>query len=329
MLEPHKVERLSELRDEVRRILYAFRKGDGTNFDRVIYKTRTDLSDRTKKLFRYTLQCEVVTFASLATSDDVFVNPATGAVVGSTTYQTYDGDLAAIANLTPTDGHTIIGNGTTWVTSAVTGDITGVTAGTGLSGGGASGAVTLNVAGLTISEFAANTIQLSSESFADNNTSLMTSAAIADKIESYGYTTQVGDITGVTAGSGLTGGTSGTVTVSLDLKDEDNMASDSATHAASQQSIKAYVDSEVTSLIDSAPGALNTLNELAAALNDDASFSSTITTSIGTKLAKASNLSDVANAVTARGNLGLGSLSTLSSIDISSNTNLAASAPLY
>ncbi len=287
------------------------------------------MSDRTKKLFRYTLQCEVVTFASLATSDDVFVNPATGAVVGSTTYQTYDGDLAAIANLTPTDGHTIIGNGTTWVTSAVTGDITGVTAGTGLSGGGASGAVTLNVAGLTISEFAANTIQLSSESFADNNTSLMTSAAIADKIESYGYTTQVGDITGVTAGSGLTGGgTSGTVTVSLDLKDEDNMASDSATHAASQQSIKAYVDSEVTSLIDSAPGALNTLNELAAALNDDASFSSTITTSIGTKLAKASNLSDVANAVTARGNLGLGSLSTLSSIDISSNTNLAASAPI-
>ena len=322
-------ERLSELRDEVRRILYAFRKGDGTNFDRVIYKTRTDLSDRTKKLFRYTLQCEVVTFASLATSDDVFVNPATGAVVGSTTFQTYDGDLAAIANLTPTDGHTIIGNGTTWVTSAVTGDITGVTAGTGLSGGGASGAVTLNVAGLTISEFAANTIQLSSESFADNNTSLMTSAAIADKIESYGYTTQVGDITGVTAGSGLTGGgTSGTVTVSLDLKDEDNMASDSATHAASQQSIKAYVDSEVTSLIDSAPGALNTLNELAAALNDDASFSSTITTSIGTKLAKANNLSDVADHVTARGNLGLGSLSTLSSIDISSNTNLAASAPI-
>jgi hypothetical protein len=322
-------ERLSELRDEVRRILYAFRKGDGTNFDRVIYKTRTDLSDRTKKLFRYTLQCEVVTFASLATSDDVFVNPATGAVVGSTTYQTYDGDLAAIANLTPTDGHTIIGNGTTWVTSAVTGDITGVTAGTGLSGGGSSGAVTLNVAGLTISEFAANTIQLSSESFADNDTSLMTSAAIADKIESYGYTTQVGDITGVTAGSGLTGGgTSGTVTVSLDLKDEDNMASNSATHAASQQSIKAYVDSEVTSLIDSAPGALNTLNELAAALNDDASFSTTITTSIGTKLAKASNLSDLANVGTARSNLGLGSLATLSSIDISSNTNLAASSPI-
>jgi microcystin-dependent protein len=35
------------------------------------------------------------------------------------------------------------------------------------------------------------------------------------------------------------------LSASLDLKDEDNMASDSATHAASQQSIKAYVDNLV------------------------------------------------------------------------------------
>jgi hypothetical protein len=57
-------------------------------------------------------------------------------------------------------------------------------------------------------------IQLSSESFADNDTSLMTSAAIQDKILGYGYTTETGDITGVTAGSGMSGGgTSGTVTL--------------------------------------------------------------------------------------------------------------------
>ena len=36
--------------------------------------------------------------------------------------------------------------------------------------------------------------------------------------------------------------------------------------------------------VDSSPAALNTLNELAAALGDDANFSTTITTSIGTKL---------------------------------------------
>ena len=46
-------------------------------------------------------------------------------------------------------------------------------------------------------------IQNSGESFTDNDTSLMTSAAVEDKILSYGYTTNVGDITGVD----LTGGT--------------------------------------------------------------------------------------------------------------------------
>ena len=33
------------------------------------------------------------------------------------------------------------------------------------------------------------------------------------------------------------------------IKDEDNMASDSATHIPSQQSVKAYVDTEVAGLI--------------------------------------------------------------------------------
>ena len=56
-------ERLSALRDEVRRILHKYRKGNGTDFDRAIFKTRTDLSDRSKRLFRYTMQVELVTFA--------------------------------------------------------------------------------------------------------------------------------------------------------------------------------------------------------------------------------------------------------------------------
>ena len=46
----------------------------------------------------------------------------------------------------------------------------------------------------------------------------------------------------------------------------------------------AFVAGEINSLIDSAPGALNTLNELAAAMGDDANFSTTVTNNIATKL---------------------------------------------
>jgi hypothetical protein len=47
-----------------------------------------------------------------------------------------------------------------------------------------------------------------------------------------------------------------------------------------------YVNTAVSNLVDSAPGALDTLNELAAALGDDANFSTTVTTAIGEKVAK-------------------------------------------
>ena len=72
--------------------------------------------------------------------------------------------------------------------------------------------------------------------------------------------------------------------ISSDLLDEDNMASNSATKVASQQSIKAYVDSEVAGVVDSAPAALNTLNELAAALGDDANYATTTSTALGNRL---------------------------------------------
>ena len=84
---------------------------------------------------------------------------------------------------------------------------------------------------------------------------------------------------------------------------------------ASDAANKSYVDTQVASLVDSAPGTLDTLNELAAALGDDANFATTTATSLGEKLVKTANLSDLANASTARTNLGLGTAATTAATD--------------
>jgi hypothetical protein len=55
------------------------------------------------------------------------------------------------------------------------------------------------------------------------------------------------------------------------------------TCGGSAMATESYADTAVANLVDSAPAALDTLNELAAALGDDANFSTTVTNSIATK----------------------------------------------
>ena len=57
-------------------------------------------------------------------------------------------------------------------------------------------------------------------------------------------------------------------------------AADSSTKIATT----AYTDAAITALIGGAPSALNDLNELAAAIADDANYSTTLTTALATKL---------------------------------------------
>jgi len=99
-----------------------------------------------------------------------------------------------------------------------------------------------------------------------------------------------GDVTGnVTAGSGTSSFTNVTINGSLDLN-----AGTSATVTGlsspvqgSDAATKTYVDTEVAAIVASAPGALDTLNELAAALGDDANYATTTTNALATKLPKA------------------------------------------
>jgi len=78
----------------------------------------------------------------------------------------------------------------------------------------------------------------------------------------------------------------------------------------------AFVAAAIGALIDAAPGAMDTLNELAAALGDDPNFATTVTNALAGKLSAASNLSDIPNKATARSNLGLGSMATQASSNV-------------
>ena len=53
--------------------------------------------------------------------------------------------------------------------------------------------------------------------------------------------------------------------------------------ASGHTTTKGYVDQEIANLVNGAPGAMDTLNELANALGDDADFASTMTNSLATK----------------------------------------------
>jgi hypothetical protein len=82
-----------------------------------------------------------------------------------------------------------------------------------------------------------------------------------------------GDLAAIAALSGTTG---------LLKKNAANIWSlDTSTYAT-----QTYVGTQIANLVNSAPAALDTLNELAAALGNDASFATTVTTSLAAKAAK-------------------------------------------
>ena len=72
-----------------------------------------------------------------------------------------------------------------------------------------------------------------------------------------------------------------------------------------QLATTAFVKAAITALIDSSPAAMDTLNELAAALNDDPNFAATMTAELSKKMDKASNGADIPDVAAFLANLGV------------------------
>jgi hypothetical protein len=95
---------------------------------------------------------------------------------------------------------------------------------------------------------------------------------------------------------------------------------------------ESYVTTAVSNLVDAAPATLDTLNELAAALGDDANFSTTVTNSIATKVSKSGDTMTgdltVEGTVTADG-LDVDKATTASSGSVNLNSSLDSSVRFY
>ena len=115
-------------------------------------------------------------------------------------------------------------------------------------------------------------------------------------------------------------------------------ASDNSTNVATT----AYVTTAISNLSDSAPAALNTLNEIAAALGDDANYASTTTAAIAAKLPLAGGSLTGGLTITASGDnlklkrssfddilLGIGTGNSQSGIHITNTTDSITIASIH
>lgn len=85
--------------------------------------------------------------------------------------------------------------------------------------------------------------------------------------------------------------------------------------STAETNAKAYADTKIGDLVDGAPGLLDTLNELAAALGDDPSFASTISTALGLRVrVDAAQVFSSAQQEVGRSNIGAASAADLGDV---------------
>ena len=231
-----------------------------------------------------------VTGLSTLASVDINGGNIDGTTIGSTT--------AADGNFTNTSAS---GNSTISGTLEVTGTSTldSVTVG----GAGNHGSINGVVIGSTNPTSIAGTTVSASSGFSGDLTGNVT-GNVTVPVDSNGNSLGTSTFNNVTINGtltgNLTGGISGNVTATTgssqfnDVTINGTLNMDAGTTGtienlatpvnANDAATKGYVDTEVSNLVASAPAALDTLNELAAAINDDENFSTTITNSIAAKL---------------------------------------------
>jgi hypothetical protein len=146
-----------------------------------------------------------------------------------------------------------------------------VSAGTGITYNAADGII--NVTSGTYDAYgAASTAEGNAQTYTDNAINALDTDDIEEGSSNKYFTDErAQDAVGNAVGNGLSyDDATGAISVDTDVI-----------------STKQYVDDAVADLVDSAPALLDTLNELAAAIGDDENFVTTVTASIGEKVAKA------------------------------------------
>ena len=163
-----------------------------------------------------------ITFSSgevSVTAGSIGATQLAATAVSAATY----GDADSVAQFT-VDADGRITGATNVDIAIVAGDVSGLAASattdtTSASNIGSGTLASARLPDLAVSDFAGAAVQTSGESFSDNDTSFMTSAAVQDKIQAFGYSTTSGTVTSVSGGDGLSGSITSSGSLAVDLAD--------------------------------------------------------------------------------------------------------------